>query len=148
MPLTLSVRIFPLHPFPVLPLSTPSLSLLFPPLFPSHQPPSIPALFSTSSSFPLPLTYFYPQAGIVRLKVVVLKDVQNKASHERSSQMACEAAGAIRTVNSLTREQDCWQIYSHALDAPMRTSNRIAVWSNLIYSFTQALSFFVISLIL
>jgi ATP-binding cassette subfamily B (MDR/TAP) protein 1 len=93
----------------------------------------------------MPLTL---SAGIVRLKVVVLKDQMNKKSHERSSQMACEAAGAIRTVNSLTREKDCSDIYSHALDAPMKVSNRIAIYSNLIYSITQSLSFFVIGLIL
>ncbi|BGP16128.1 hypothetical protein JCM10213v2_004122 [Rhodosporidiobolus nylandii] len=92
----------------------------------------------------MPLTL---SAGIVRLRVVVLKDQKNKKSHEKSSQMACEAASAIRTVASLTREDDCYNIYSQELDAPMRTSNRIAIYSNLIYSVTQALSFFVIGLI-
>lgn len=62
--------------------------------------------------FRSPLTLALHQAGIVRLKVVVLKDVKNKKSHEQSAQMACEAAGAIRTVASLTREDDCCEIYS------------------------------------
>ncbi|TNY20501.1 P-loop containing nucleoside triphosphate hydrolase protein [Rhodotorula diobovata] len=92
----------------------------------------------------MPLTL---SAGIVRLRVVVLKDEKNKKSHAQSAQMACEAAGAIRTVAALTRENDCLELYSHQLDLPMRESNRVAVWSNAFYSLTQALSFFVIALI-
>ncbi|GAA5978101.1 hypothetical protein JCM11641_006626 [Rhodosporidiobolus odoratus] len=92
----------------------------------------------------MPLTL---SAGIVRLRVVVLKDKKNKKSHEKSSQMACEAAGAIRTVASLTRENDCSEIYSQQLEEPMRVSNQIALSSNALYSLTQALSFFVIGLI-
>ncbi|KWU43090.1 P-loop containing nucleoside triphosphate hydrolase protein [Rhodotorula sp. JG-1b] len=92
----------------------------------------------------IPLTL---SAGIVRLRVVVLKDQKNKQSHAASAQMACEAAGAIRTVASLTREEDCSRIYNHQLDAPMRDSNRTAIYSNAFYSLSQALSFFVIGLI-
>ncbi|GAA6048222.1 hypothetical protein JCM3770_006486, partial [Rhodotorula araucariae] len=92
----------------------------------------------------MPLTL---SAGIVRLRVVVLKDQKNKKSHEASAQMACEAASAIRTVAALTREDDCLHLYSEQLDAPMRTSNRVAIWSNAFYSISQALSFFVIALI-
>ncbi|BGP31976.1 hypothetical protein JCM10296v2_003755 [Rhodotorula toruloides] len=92
----------------------------------------------------MPLTL---SAGIVRLKVVVLKDQKNKKSHEGSAQMACEAAASIRTVASLTREADCTAIYSRQLEEPMRVSNRIAIYSNALYSLSQALSFFVIGLI-
>ncbi|GAA5824101.1 hypothetical protein JCM11251_001522 [Rhodosporidiobolus azoricus] len=92
----------------------------------------------------MPLTL---SAGIARLKIVVLKDQKNKKSHEKSSQMACEAASAIRTVASLTREVDCHHIYSEQLEEPMQISNRTAIWSNAVYSLTQALSFFVIGLI-
>lgn len=92
----------------------------------------------------MPLTL---SAGIVRLKVVVLKDAKNKKSHEGSAQMACEAAASIRTVASLTREADCTAIYSRQLDEPMRVSNRIAIYSNALFSLSQALSFFVIGLI-
>lgn len=31
--------------------------------------------------------------------------------------MACEAAGAIRTVAALTRENDCLELYSHVRPA-------------------------------
>ncbi|SCZ98574.1 BZ3500_MvSof-1268-A1-R1_Chr3-1g05473 [Microbotryum saponariae] len=86
-------------------------------------------------------------AGVVRLRVVVLKDVKNKKSHEKSAQMACEAASAIRTVASLTREADCCRIYSEYLDEPMRVSNRTALWANMWYSISQSLTFLVIGLI-
>ena len=80
-------------------------------------------------------------------QVVVLKDQANKKAHEDSAQLACEAAGSIRTVAALTREDDCLRLYSESLEEPLRKSNRTAIWSNLLFSFTQSLVFFVIALI-
>ncbi|KAF9533188.1 multidrug resistance protein 1 [Crepidotus variabilis] len=85
--------------------------------------------------------------GYIRLRVVVLKDKTNKKAHEASAQLACEAAGSIRTVASLTREADCLRLYSESLEGPLRTSNKSALWSNLLYSFSQAQIFWVIALI-
>lgn len=82
-----------------------------------------------------------------RLQVVVLKDEKNKKAHSKSSHMAAEAAGSIRTVASLTREDDCLKIYQRALEIPLHNSNRSAIRSNLLYAVTQALSFFVIALV-
>ncbi|KAJ7212049.1 multidrug resistance protein 1 [Mycena pura] len=92
-------------------------------------------------------TPFLVSAGYIRLRVVVLKDQKNKKAHEASAQLACEAAGAIRTVASLTREDDCCDLYSKSLEEPLRQSNRTAVWSNLLYSLSQSMVFFVIALI-
>ncbi|TFY52812.1 hypothetical protein EVJ58_g9803 [Rhodofomes roseus] len=86
-------------------------------------------------------------AGYIRLRVVVLKDHKNKRAHEQSAQLACEAAGAIRTVASLTREDDCIRLYSESMEGPLRTSNRSAVYSHAIYALSQAMSFFAIALI-
>ncbi|PFH54100.1 hypothetical protein AMATHDRAFT_186925 [Amanita thiersii Skay4041] len=85
--------------------------------------------------------------GYIRLRVVVLKDQANKKSHEECAQLACEAAGAIRTVAALTREDDCCRLYSTSLEEPLQKSNRTAVWSNMLYSLSQAMVFFVIALI-
>jgi ATP-binding cassette subfamily B (MDR/TAP) protein 1 len=85
--------------------------------------------------------------GYIRLRIVVLKDQKNKREHEASAQLACEAAGAIRTVASLTRENDCTALYSQALEEPLRKSTRTAIYSNALYALSQAMSFFVISLI-
>ena len=86
-------------------------------------------------------------SGYIRLRVVVLKDQVNKKTHEESAQLACEAVGAIRTVASLTREQNCCDIYSQSLEAPLRTAARASLRSTLAYAISQALSFFVIALV-
>ena len=61
--------------------------------------------------------------------------------------MACEAAGAIRTVAALTREDDCCELYSTSLEGPLRKSDRVAIWSNAVYALSQSMTFFVIALI-
>ncbi|KAG8727076.1 GTPase-activating protein, partial [Ceratobasidium sp. 428] len=86
-------------------------------------------------------------AGYIRLRVVVMKDQSNKAEHEESAQVACEAAGAIKTVASLTREKDCCDIYGRSLEAPLRRSNRTALYSNAFYALSQSMIFFVIALV-
>lgn len=86
-------------------------------------------------------------AGIARLRVVELKDAKNKESHSESAQLACEAAAAIRTVASLTREKDCCQLYSDRLEEPMRRSNKSAVIGSGLYALSQAISFFIIGLV-
>jgi len=85
--------------------------------------------------------------GYIRLRVVVLKDQTNKKAHEESAQIACEAAGSIRTVASLTREADCLKIYHDSLEEPLRVSNKTSIWSQGFYSFSQSTVFFVIALV-
>jgi ATP-binding cassette subfamily B (MDR/TAP) protein 1 len=92
----------------------------------------------------IPLVF---SAGYIRLRIVVLKDQANKKAHEKSAQLACEAAGAIRTVASLTREDDCVRLYSKLLEEPLRKSNRSAILSNGIFALSQSCSFFVIALV-
>lgn len=85
--------------------------------------------------------------GYIRLRVVVMKDQTNKKAHEASAHLACEAAGAIRTVASLTREDDCLEAYSKSLEVPLRKSNRTSFWSNLLFSGAQSMGFLVIALV-
>ncbi|KIY50744.1 ste6-like protein [Fistulina hepatica ATCC 64428] len=92
-------------------------------------------------------TPFVFTSGYIRLRVVVLKDKYNRKAHESSAQIACESAGAIRTVAALTRENQCLQAYRESLEHPLRQSNRTAVWSNVFYAFAQSVSFFVNALI-
>ncbi|KAL4079028.1 P-loop containing nucleoside triphosphate hydrolase protein [Scleroderma citrinum] len=86
-------------------------------------------------------------AGFVRLHIVVLKDKKNKAAHADSAKVACEVAGAIRTVASLTREEDCLRLYSNSLEEPLRRSNKTSLWSNMIFAFSQSTSFWAIALV-
>lgn len=86
-------------------------------------------------------------AGYIRLRIIVLKDQANKKSHASSAHLACEAAGSIRTVASLGREEDCCRQYSESLDEPLRRSSRSGNLNNLIYSLSQSMSFWVIALV-
>ena len=71
----------------------------------------------------------------------MLKDQTNKKEHEQSAQLACEAAAAaIRTVVS-------YDPHSKSLEGPLQRSNRTAIWSNMLYAISQAVSFFVIALV-
>lgn len=79
--------------------------------------------------------------------VVVLKDQKNRKAYNQSAQFACEAAGSIRTVAALTRENDCLDIYSEYLAVPLRQSKKHSLGSHLLYAFTSALQFFIIALI-
>lgn len=80
-------------------------------------------------------------------QVVILKDQKNKQVYKDSAGLACEVVGAIRTVASLTREEDCLRQYSKSLDVPLSRMKSEAFWSNLLYAFSQASSFFVIALV-
>ncbi|KZP01325.1 P-loop containing nucleoside triphosphate hydrolase protein [Calocera viscosa TUFC12733] len=90
---------------------------------------------------------FVISAGYIRLRVVVLKDQKNKHAHEDSAQLACEVAGAIRTVASLTREKAACKEYSDSLEVPLRNSNRNSIYSTGFYALSQSMSFFAIALI-
>jgi hypothetical protein len=83
--------------------------------------------------------YLHPFKSISQ-RVVVLKDVANKAAYESSAQVACEAAGAIRTVASLTREVDCSRIYNESLQEPIRRSRRSMIGSSLLYAISQSIA--------
>ena len=80
-------------------------------------------------------------------RVVGLKDQQNKGAHESSAQLACEAAASIRTVASLTREEDCLRLYRERLEEPLRNSIETTIWTTLLYAFSQSTSFYVIALV-
>ena len=80
-------------------------------------------------------------------KVVVMKDQFNKKAHEESAHLACEAAGSIRTIASLTRENDCLDIYSKSLEEPLERSSKTSIWSNLLYALSQSFFFLVMALV-
>ncbi|MCO5599877.1 hypothetical protein L7F22_053984 [Adiantum nelumboides] len=79
-------------------------------------------------------------AGFIRLQIVVLKDKKVKRAHENAAQRACEAAAAIRTVASLTREKHTVDLYKEELKEPGRITHRTAFYGNILYSISQALA--------
>jgi ATP-binding cassette subfamily B (MDR/TAP) protein 1 len=85
--------------------------------------------------------------GYSRLVVVMLKDKRNKQEHAQSAQIACESAGAIRTVAALTREDGCLEEYRSSLKQPLQRAIRFGAWSTMVYAASQASMFFVIALV-
>ena len=69
------------------------------------------------------------------------------AAYEKSAQIACEAVGAMRTVASLTREEQVLRDYQNALAGPLKDSYRNAFLNTILYAISQAMTFFVIALL-
>ncbi|KAF9444209.1 P-loop containing nucleoside triphosphate hydrolase protein [Macrolepiota fuliginosa MF-IS2] len=86
-------------------------------------------------------------AGWISLYVVILKDARNKEAHAQSAQIACESTAAIRTVAALTREEGCLEEYKSSLGTPLKKAIKSGAISKLIYSISQASTFWVIALI-
>jgi ATP-binding cassette subfamily B (MDR/TAP) protein 1 len=86
-------------------------------------------------------------SGYVRLRVVDLKDQRAKKTYAKSTQLATEAAGSIRTVASLTRERHIVADYSQALNTAEKISIRMAWRSQALYAASQAIAFFIIALV-
>ncbi|KAL1745562.1 P-loop containing nucleoside triphosphate hydrolase protein [Schizophyllum fasciatum] len=95
----------------------------------------------------LACTPFLLANGVIVWRVVGLRDEKNRRAYGESAQTACEAAGAIRTVAALTREYDCLAIYSKSLEKPVKRSNRSAIWENMFFGISQAMSYCIIALV-
>ena len=82
------------------------------------------------------------------LRFYMLGRFQNaaKRNYERSASYACEATSAIRTVASLTREEDVWEEYHQQLVNQGARSLRSILKSSSLYAASQSLMFFCIAL--
>ena len=80
-------------------------------------------------------------SGYARLRFVVMRDQTNKKDHEESAQLAAESAGAIRTISSLTREDECLRMYSKALEGPEKKALKAAIISNIVLGFVVGVGF-------
>ena len=84
--------------------------------------------------------------GFYRFYMLAAFQARSKAAYEGSASYACEATSAIRTVASLTREEDVWSIYHAQLDVQGRASLISVVKSSILYAASQALVFFCVAL--
>lgn len=84
--------------------------------------------------------------GFYRFYMLAQFQRRSKAAYEGSASYACEATSAIRTVASLTREQEVWESYHAQLDAQGRKSVISVLKSSLLYAASQALVFFCVAL--
>ena len=78
----------------------------------------------------------------------MLAQFQNRAkkAYEKSASYACEATSAIRTVASLTREEDVWEHYHQSLVAQASKSLVSVLKSSVLYAASQSFMFLCIGL--
>ncbi|KAL9055149.1 MAG: hypothetical protein Q9162_003727 [Coniocarpon cinnabarinum] len=79
--------------------------------------------------------------GFFRFYVLNKFAARSKKSYEKSASYACEATSAIRTVASLTREQDVWNVYHSQLEAQGKRSLKSVSRSSILYASSQSLMF-------
>ncbi|KAJ5320576.1 hypothetical protein PENANT_c033G08172 [Penicillium antarcticum] len=84
--------------------------------------------------------------GFYRFYMLAAFQSRSKAAYEGSASYACEATSAIRTVASLTRENDVWSVYHGQLDLQGRASLISVIKSSSLYAASQALVFFCVAL--
>ncbi|KAK9348930.1 P-loop containing nucleoside triphosphate hydrolase protein [Lipomyces starkeyi] len=84
--------------------------------------------------------------GFFRFAMQARFEEQIKKSHGKSAAQACEAAAAIRTVVSLTREDDVWNAYHEALEAQIKISRPATHKSAILFGLSQGIGFFIMAL--
>ena len=84
--------------------------------------------------------------GFLRFWILAEFQKKAKAAYEKSASYACEATSAIRTVASLTREEDVWEHYHQTLIAQGKKDLRSVLKSGTLYAASQSLTFLVLAL--
>ena len=84
--------------------------------------------------------------GFFRFWILAQFQTRAKKAYESSASYACEATSAIRTVASLTREEDVWQHYHESLVLQGQKSLISILKSSTLYACSQSLMFLCIAL--
>ena len=84
--------------------------------------------------------------GFFRFWMLAQFQKRSKLAYESSASYACEATAAIRTVASLTRENDVWQHYHESLAEQGKKSLISVFKSSTLYAASQSFMFFCVSL--
>ena len=79
--------------------------------------------------------------GFLRFWMLARFQERAKKAYESSASFACEATAAIRTVASLTREEDVWEHYHQNLIAQGRKSLQSILRSSILYASSQSFMF-------
>jgi ATP-binding cassette, subfamily B (MDR/TAP), member 1 len=95
----------------------------------------------TASTIPVLLT-----CGFLRFWILAQFQSRAKRAYESSASYACEATSAIRTVASLTREDDVLQHYRESLAVQAKKSLHSVLRSSTLYAASQSLSFMCMAL--
>ncbi|KAN0115168.1 P-loop containing nucleoside triphosphate hydrolase protein [Hyaloscypha variabilis] len=84
--------------------------------------------------------------GFFRFWLLAQFQRRAKKAYEKSASFACEATSAIRTVASLTREEDVSRIYIDSINAQAQKSLQSVLKSSLLYAASQSLMFACVAL--
>ena len=84
--------------------------------------------------------------GFFRFWILARFESRSKKAYEGSASYACEATSAIRTVASLTREDDVWDHYHDMLESQGKKSLRSIAKSSLLYAGSQSFTFLAMAL--
>jgi ATP-binding cassette subfamily B (MDR/TAP) protein 1 len=84
--------------------------------------------------------------GFFRFWLLAKFQQRAKRAYEVSASFACEATSAIRTVASLTREDDVLKIYNDSLNSQAQKSLKSVLRSSLLYAASQSLVFACVAL--
>jgi ATP-binding cassette subfamily B (MDR/TAP) protein 1 len=84
--------------------------------------------------------------GFCRFYMLAQFQRRAKKAYEQSASFACEATSAIRTVASLTREEDVLKIYTASINEQARVSLISIVKSSALYAASQSGMFFCLAL--
>ena len=84
--------------------------------------------------------------GFFRLSMLVRFEKEKKKAYEQSASYACEAISAIRTVASLTREDDVWNHYHEQLLGQGRKLVMSILKSSVLYAASQSFQFLCMAL--
>lgn len=84
--------------------------------------------------------------GFFRFWMLAHFQQKRKLAYEASASYACEATSAIRTVASLTREDDVWKHYHQSLVGQGRKDLQSVLKSSVLYASSQSFMFLCIAL--
>ncbi len=84
--------------------------------------------------------------GFFRFWLLAQFQQRAKKAYESSASYACEATSAIRTVASLTREDDVLKTYVKSIETQNKVSMRSILKSSLLYAASQSLMFACVAL--
>lgn len=84
--------------------------------------------------------------GFLRFWMLTRFQARAKLAYEKSASFACEATSAIRTVASLTREEDVWGQYHAQIVSQGKASLRPVLSASSLYAASQSLMFCCIAL--
>ncbi len=84
--------------------------------------------------------------GYYRFHILAVFETRAKDAYERSASFACEATSAIRTVASLTREDQVWWHYHESLRIQAKSNLKSILRTSVLYALSQSLVFLIIAL--